>query len=53
MLKGGRKYSKIGIAMGMKIGDYAAKSGKNTHLLVIINARLLQKIGLRNLMNKT
>ena len=36
---------KIGLAMGVKIGGDTSKSGKNTHLLVIISVRLLQKIG--------
>ena len=39
--------------MGAKIGYNAAKSGKNTHLLVIMRVMLLQKIGLLNLTNQT
>ena len=35
--------------MGVTIGVDAAKSGKNTHFLVIINVRSLQKIGPLNL----
>ena len=37
--------------MGVKIGHDAAKSGKNTHLLVIICVRISQKIGLLDLIN--
>ena len=39
--------------MGVKIGGDADKSGKNTNLLVIICVRLLQKIGLLDLTNRT
>ena len=39
--------------MGVKIGDDSAKSGKNTHLVVIMRMRLSQKIGLQNLTNQT
>ena len=39
--------------MGVTIGCDAAKIGNNAHLLVIICVRLLQKIGLINLMNHT
>ena len=39
--------------MGVTIGGDAAKSGKNTHLLVIMRVRLLQKIGLLDLTNRT
>ena len=35
----GRKYTKNGLAMGVTIGVDAAKSGKNTHLLVIMRVR--------------
>ena len=31
--------------MGVKIGVDAAKSGKNTHFLVVIRVSLSQKIG--------
>ena len=53
VLEGGRKFTKIGIAMGATIGDADAKRGKNTHLLVIMRVRISQKIGLHNLMNQT
>ena len=39
--------------MGVKIGVDAAKSGKNTHILVVIRVRLLQKISLLDLTNQT
>ena len=39
--------------MGVKIGGDAAKSVKDTQLLVIMHVRLLQKIGLLGLMNQT
>ena len=39
--------------MGVTIGYDAAKSVKNTHLLVIMRVRLLQKIGLLDLTNRT
>ena len=42
---------KIELAMGFTIGFDAEKIGNNTHLLVIMRVRLLQKIGLHNLMN--
>ena len=38
--------------MGVTIGGDAVKSGKNTHLLVIMPAGILQKIGLTDLMNR-
>ena len=37
--------------MGVTIGVDAAKSGKNTHLAVMMCVRLSQKIGLLNLTN--
>ena len=37
--------------MGVTIGCDAAKSGKNTHLLVVIRMRIFQKIGLLDLTN--
>ena len=52
VLGGGRKSTKILLAMGVKIEGNAAKSGKNTHLLVIMRVRLSQKIGLIELMNR-
>ena len=51
VLEGGRKSTKIGLAIGVKIGGDAAKNGKNTHLLVIMRSRLLQKICLLDLTN--
>ena len=36
----GRKYTKNGLAMGVTIGGDATKSGKNTHLLVIMHVVL-------------
>ena len=41
------------LAMGVTIGGDAAKSGKNTHLLVIMRVRLSQNIGLLDLKNRT
>ena len=43
---------KFGLAMEVKIVGGAAKSGKNTHLLVVICVRLFHKIGLLNLTNR-
>ena len=53
MLEGDRKSKKIGPEMGVTIGGDAAKSGNNTHLLVVMRVRLSQKIGLINLTNCT
>ena len=53
VLGGDGKSTKIGLAMGVTIGGDDAKSGKNTHLLVVIHVRLLQKIGLTDLTNRT
>ena len=39
--------------MGVKMGGDAAKSGKNTHLLVLIRVRLSHNIGLLDLTNRT
>ena len=39
--------------MGVTIGGDAAKSGKNTHLLVVMRVRLSQNIGLPDLTNWT
>ena len=39
--------------MGVKIGVDAIKIGNNTHLLVVISVRILQKIGRLNLTNWT
>ena len=53
VLEGGRKSTKNGLVMGVTIGGDAAKSGKNTHLFVIIRVRLYQKIGLIDLNIRT
>ena len=53
MLEGGLKSTNIGLEMGVKIGGYAVKIGKNTHLLVVTRVRLSQKIGLINMTNRT
>ena len=53
MMEGGWKYAKNGPAMGVMIGSDAAKSGKNTNLLLIMRVRLSQRIGLHNLTNRT
>ena len=39
--------------MGATIGGDAAKSGKKTHLLVIMHVRISHKIGLLDLTNQT
>ena len=39
--------------MGVTIGGDTAKSGKNAHLLVVMQVRLLQKIGPLDLTNPT
>ena len=39
--------------MGVTIGGDAAKIGKNTHLLVVICVRILQKTYLLDLINRT
>ena len=43
---GGRKSTKNGLAIGVKIGVDAEKSGKNTNLLVIMRMSLYQSISL-------
>ena len=48
-----RKSTKNGLAMGVRIGGGAAKSGKNTNLLVVMRVRLSQNIGLLDLTNWT
>ena len=48
----GTEIYKIGLATGVKIGGNAAKSVNNTHLLVAMRVRLLQNIGMINLMNQ-
>ena len=53
VLEGGRKYTKSGLAMGVTTGGDATKSGKNTHLLVIMRMSLSQKIGLLDSTNRT
>ena len=52
VLEGARKSTKIGLAMGVTTGSDAAKSGKKTHLLVVMRVRLSQKIGLIDLTNR-
>ena len=49
----GHKSTKTGLAMGVTIGGDTTKSGKNTHLLVIMRMRISQKIGLLDLTNRT
>ena len=39
--------------MGVKIGSNAAKRNRNTHLSAIMCVRLLQKLGVHNLTNRT
>ena len=46
MLGGGHKYTKIGLAMGVKIGFDVEKSGKNTDLFVIMCMGISWKISL-------
>ena len=53
MLEGGLKSKKNGLAMGLIIWGDAEESVKNTYLLAINTVRLLQKIGIINLMNQT
>ena len=52
MLEERRKSTKIGLEKGVTTGDDTTKSGKKTHLLVIMCLRLLQKIGLLDLKNR-
>ena len=52
VLEGECKSTKIGLAMGVTFGGDAAKSGKNTHLLVLMRVRLPQKIGLLDSIQK-
>ena len=49
----GPQSTNIGIEMGVKIRDDAAKSGKDTHLLVVICMRLSKKIILLDLTKQT
>ena len=49
----GEIYTKIGLAMGVTIGFDADKSGKNTHMLVVMRGKPSQKIGLIDLKNQT
>ena len=51
VLEGVHKSTKIGLSMGVAIGGDAPKSFKNTSLLVAMQVRLSQKIGLLDLMN--
>ena len=50
MFEGEHKYTKIGLAMGVTIGVDAAKSGNNTHFLVVMRVRLSHKIGCARLL---
>ena len=44
VLEGGHKFANFGLSMGVAIGGAAAKSGKNTNLLVIVvRVRLLDE----------
>ena len=52
-VEGGPQVFKNGLAMGVAIGGGAAEFFRNTHLLVIIHVRLLQKISLHNVTNQT
>ena len=49
----GAKINKNGLAIRVTIEGDAAKSGKNTKLLVIMRVWVSQKIGLLDLMNWT
>ena len=49
----GTQIYKNGLAMGVTIGGNAAKSGNNTHLLVVMRVRLSHIIGLIVLTNQT
>ena len=49
----GPQIYKIGLEMGGTIGGDDAKNAKNSHLLVIMCMRVLQKIGLLDLINRT
>ena len=49
VLEGVQKSTKIGLSMGVAIGGDAPKSVKNTPLLVAMQVRLSQKIGLVDL----
>ena len=49
MLEGDRRYTRNGLEMGVKNWGDAEKSGKNTHLIVIMRVKLSQKIGMHNL----
>ena len=51
VFEGGSKHAKNVLALGVKIGSDATKSGKNTNLSVIMCVRLLNTIGLHNLTN--
>ena len=50
--RGPQIYQNIGLVMGVTIVGDAAKSGKNTHLLVIIRVRQSQKISLLKFTNR-
>ena len=52
-MEGEQKSTKFRLAMEVTIGGDAAKSGKDTHLLVVMRMRLLHKIGPIHLINWT
>ena len=47
-----RKYTKIGLAMGVTFGGDVDTSGNNNNLSVIMRIRIYQKTGLLKFMNK-
>ena len=49
----GTKIYKNGLEIRVTIGGDAVKTGKNTHLVVVMCVRLLRKIGLLDLTNWT
>ena len=51
VLEGDLKSTRLGLAMGVTIWGDDAKSGKNTHLLVVMHVSLLYKSGLIDLTN--
>ena len=51
--KGATNLQKNGLAMGVSIPGDAEKSGKNIPLLVIMQVRVSQNIGLLDLTNRT
>ena len=53
MLEGEHTSTKIGLARGVTIEGDAAKNGNNTNFSVVMCVRLLQKIGMIDLTNRT